>query len=1004
MKRAIALAGLALLVGSSAALGQAQRGNVTVSVTSADDGSVLPGATVEAQSDQTLTSRVGTTGVDGEVQLTALDPAANYVVVVTLQGFAPARFEDVLIRAGQTTPLNVEMQLEEFTEELVITGESPVVDTTSATTGQEITLQLTESLPTARTYQDYLQLVPGVQDAMTDSSNPASRSGVNYSDIGGVAGESSDNFYYLEGINVTDGLTGTFGANLNTEIIQEQSVLTGGLPAEFVGAPGLVSNVITKSGGNQFSGSLNYYFQDDSLVADNENQPDSTFSRYDTAFTLGGPIVQDTAWFFASYRLLNREDDVVSLEGEPLRTVERDDEQGFGKLTWAITDRDLVSGVFLSDPTEITGSDDPQTSNQRDRSREQGGERWTANYSRVWSNFGLELAASDHSGELNQIPVNSDTSNDINFRPGDSPGLQAEQLGGNGTVVETDRTTESQRGSLEWLGSSSWGDHTLKIGAELTTNGYFVNNITTGDGGLYTSLPASYLGQNVTAGEISGTPFQIVNFDATNPSDFNGFLESVNEHPQRAQIMAALDGNHDGTLTQDEVAANLVFNSTAGNPHGMINYDRTFQVENGAQDYSSEGTVYFLQDTWQWNRWAINAGVRAEEWEHIGSDGDTTLYTFDFEYAPRVSVAYDLRGDGRQRLSAYYGRYYDPIRNNMTNFAGQISGRIRHEQVYVGAIDDWVTYRVRGGVTDPDAFFALTTETPYTDEYQLGYKLDMGRNMSFETNLIKRETADVLEDYDLRLYSDAAGYGLPVDHPQSLFIPVGYFGFTGIPPSNFIIATLLGGERDWEGVELVFRKRYSNNWQMLASYLYADGTGNTNSDSNADFQGDVLWLDPRAANQEGTQPGLVEHLFKIAGSYTWDNGIQLGASYRWNSGVIKSRTFFASGRNLPLLDVLDPQFNGQVSFAGQDGEWLSPLAVGQFENPDYGILDMKLSYLWDLTERVDLDFFLDIFNVLDDQATMIEQDLIAGGGGADFGEGIDFVDPRRYFLGARVRF
>lgn len=594
MKRAIALAGLALLVASSAALGQAQRGNITVAVTSADDGSVVPGATVEAQSDQTLTSRVTTTGVDGEAQLTALDPAANYVVTVTLQGFAPARFEDVLVRAGQSTPLQVELQLEEFTEELVITGESPVVDTSSATAGQEITLQLTESLPTARTYQDYLQLVPGVQ--ASETGNPASRSGMNYSDIAGTTGQSRDNFYYLEGINVTDGLTGTFGANLNTEIIQEQSVLTGGLPAEFVGAPGLVSNVITKSGGNQFSGSVNYYFQDDSLVADNENQPESTFSRFDSAATLGGPIVQNTAWFFASYRILNREDDVVSLEGEPLRTVERDDDQAFGKLTWAITDRDLISGVYLNDPTEFTGTDDPQTSNQRDRSRDQGGDRWSASYSRVWSNFGLELAATDHTGELDQIPVNLDTRIDVDFRPGESPGLQAEQLGGNGSIVETDRTTESQRGSLEWLGSTSWGDHTLKIGAEQSDNGYFVNNITTGDGGIYTSLPASYLGQNVTAGEIADTPFQNVNFDPRNTSDFNGFIDSVNEHPQRAQIMAALDGNHDGTLTQDEVADNLVFNTASGDRNGTLNYDRTFQVENGAQDYSSEGTIYFLQE------------------------------------------------------------------------------------------------------------------------------------------------------------------------------------------------------------------------------------------------------------------------------------------------------------------------------------------------------------------------------------------------------------------------
>src|SRR5690606_40379480 len=113
------------------------------------------------------------------------------------------------------------------------------------------TLELTESLPTGRSYQSYLQLVPGVMpDDPQVPGNPASKSGLNYSDIGGEVGVSRDNVYYFDGINVTDPLTGTFGANLNTEIIQEQKVITGAIPAEFVGAPGLIANVVTKSGSN----------------------------------------------------------------------------------------------------------------------------------------------------------------------------------------------------------------------------------------------------------------------------------------------------------------------------------------------------------------------------------------------------------------------------------------------------------------------------------------------------------------------------------------------------------------------------------------------------------------------------------------------------------------------------------------------------------------------------------------------------------------------------------
>ena len=80
----------------------------------------------------------------------------------------------------------------------------------------------------------------------------------------------------------------------------------------------------------------------------------------------------------------------------------------------------------------------------------------------------------------------------------------------------------------------------------------------------------------------------------------------------------------------------------------------------------------------------------------------------------------------------------------------------------------------------------------------------------------------------------------------------------------------------------MFRKRFANNWQLLASYNWNDGEGNTNSDSNADFQGDVLFLDPRAPNQYGTQPGLIRNIIKGAGSYTFDMGLQLGATMSWN--------------------------------------------------------------------------------------------------------------------------
>ena len=172
MRRVLALTALAFLVISSVAYGQAQRGTIEVNVTDADGGS-LPGASVNATSEDTLTRRTVFTDANGRAQLVSLDPASNYVVTISLEGFATATVQGAVVRAGQTQTLDVTLGLAEVTEELIVTAEAPLVDVTKTQAGQDITLELTESLPTARSYQDYLQLVPGVQDSIdTDSNRP----------------------------------------------------------------------------------------------------------------------------------------------------------------------------------------------------------------------------------------------------------------------------------------------------------------------------------------------------------------------------------------------------------------------------------------------------------------------------------------------------------------------------------------------------------------------------------------------------------------------------------------------------------------------------------------------------------------------------------------------------------------------------------------------------------------------------------------------------------------
>jgi hypothetical protein len=991
--------GLALLVGvaSTATAQVSTTGTIQIVVTDPDGGR-LPGVTVTAKAADTVTSRTAVTNAEGAAILEALAPSALYEVTAELQGFRTLNRPNVLVRSGQTTTLPVTLQLGSVTETVNVVATSPLVDTKSATTGQDITLQLTESLPTGRSYQSYLQMIPGVMpDDPTTSGNPAARGGINYSDIAGNMGVSSDNAYYFEGINVTDPVTGTFGANLNTEIIQEQKVITGGIPAEFVGTPGLISNVITKSGSNSFSGSVNYFFQNSNLVSENQNGASDEFATKDNGYTFGGPIVRDRAWFFGSYRFTNRGDDVSTLDTQQfLRSIDNTQHQGFAKGTWGPTTSDLISFTYLSDPTEITGRRERDITNARDRGQDQGGHRYGGLYTRVAGNLLFEIGGNKHNGEVSQLSAIREAQNSILFQGSDVRTLADEQLGGFGQDLINQRDNLGFRGSASYV----WGRNTFKGGIDWAKHVNFRDTLYI-DSAIYESIAGKYAATGVTAANIVAGSWNRLAFDHSNPSDFGGFIRTIDARSDRARFYNLFDLNRDGAISQGELGQALVFNSTTGNPHNAVNYDRTFQSATGPQETTSRGLSFFLQDTLTFDRVTFNLGVRGERWEHFATTGEN-IFTFDWEFAPRLSAVYDVVGDGRHKLSGYYGRYYDPVRNNMTNFAGTLTGSVLEEQVYAGG--EWITYRTRGGPAVQDAFFAPTTQTPYTDDVQVGYEVDLGRNMSFGALYINRRTRDILEDYDLELYATAQDgqihYPGPLNDPNSLFLGLDYFGYSENPGSNFVIATLEGGERNYQGLEFVFRKRFSDRWQLLSSYNWNDADGNTNSDSNADFQGDVIWLDPRAPNQFDRQPGNITHLLKGGGSYSFDMGLQLGAIFNWNSGTFASRTFLASGRNLPIRVSTAQAFQ----FAGITERWIAPETVGAIENPSWGTVDLRAQYNRRITGDVAAEFFVDIFNIANNQGSIRNQDLVAGSGSTAFGDPIQWVTPRRTFIGARLKF
>jgi hypothetical protein len=691
-------------------------GSLNVSVVDSS-GNAVVGAVVSAKTSESLRGASGATNSDGTVKLNFLDPSSKYVVNVKASGFASSSASNITVVSGQIRGLSlvVSAATAGIDDVVVVASREALIDTTSAQQGLDITLALTESLPTGRNYQSYLQLAPSVKP--TSTGNPSSKSGVNYRDAFGQVGRSTDNIYYIDGVNVTNVDNGLANSNLNSEIIQEQQVLTGGLSAEYEGGTGLVSKVITKSGGNEFSGSINYYFQNDSLVADNDNLPNDTYNKFDTAITLGGPIVKDRLWFFASMQTKETERDVSDLDaGTVLRTSTTSSDLGFGKLTAQITENDFLSFSYFDDPLNQDASTSATTLNNRDSAEQQGGENTNLTWTHTFDNGVLTVSKSSHEGESSTLASDNSTRNDVAYSSEAEGTLAARNKGGRGS----NSINFSNKDELSITYDFSIDNHDIKVGYLKTENERLEDSVYTGDGAQYTSIGASDSGTTY-ADYLSTTWFGVTDVSS---DDAQRILEAGNAV---AAFVTAYDTDASGAVDTSELDS-AIFNSTAGNPTGDVNVYRIYQSQKAPIELSSEGTAFFIQDTIYYGQWTFDVGLRAETYEHFASDG-SKIADFDWEIAPRLSATYDVNGDGRSKFYIYDGRYYDPIRTDMTGFAGTLTGSVREEQVYLA--DQWITYRTRGGSKEQDAYFSPNTKTPYTDELILGYSQLIGDDKVF---------------------------------------------------------------------------------------------------------------------------------------------------------------------------------------------------------------------------------------------------------------------------------
>jgi len=311
------LAAVLLLVCTAApAAAQDFRGRINGVVTD-NTGAVLPGVTVTASSPALIQPQVQITGEDGTYRLIALPPGV-YTLTFELPGFQTVRREGIRVVINQTLPVDVQLQVATLQETVTVTGESPVVDTSTTTVGTNFTKELLTEIPNARDIWAAMAQAPGLQ--MTAYDVGGSRTGTQTGFL--TYGFGDQNQTKLEGIDTTESTNANAGY-FDFGSFEEFQVGGAGNSAENYGG-GASLSITVKSGGDRFSGSFYGDWEGDATISDNVpdaftvnngRDDDGYFVRraltrgnpidrqYDINVNGGGPLWKGKAWGFYSYRL-----------------------------------------------------------------------------------------------------------------------------------------------------------------------------------------------------------------------------------------------------------------------------------------------------------------------------------------------------------------------------------------------------------------------------------------------------------------------------------------------------------------------------------------------------------------------------------------------------------------------------------------------------------------------------------------------------------------------------